>query len=536
METDAYQLSYRIGQIVGVILLLGLLVFFILSLVKVCTAPQGKKAGWVVGLVISTVLLSGIMLASIFKSSGSRIGNSVAEDSFKNIPASDGSFQLKVPSSWKLLPEIPVEANLKAGNLVAEQYCVVEMEPKALLEKTLEEVDTIVFENSADKLTKNITGGAPKKLVINGLPAIQRKCDATVKGLKVTYVRATLESKTKFFYINTWTMASRAPLNVPVLDQVIRSFTAKEGPPVPETEVEMVAAKDVEPRLIKILAEQLGKTPAEVKPETTLKELGSDDLDQVELVMAMEEEFDLSVPDEEAEKFLKVSDLIEYAKANAKVPANLPEVPATLPKEALLHPRFFGGKGTEFDAGSAFVGETEPGKLLLLTAQHLFSPAGGLEKDVLWSQMDKEYPKAEGIMDDGKEVGAAGSEVVLLPSAHGMDENSAAFDLAAYKLGTEPKAAALKFSKKNPKVGDVVYMDSRYIGWAAAEVVSVKKTKLVYRYYLPNLELRGTSGAPVVNADGEVVAMNLGGWKAKSTFGIGNGVEGMRSLLLKAKQ
>jgi acyl carrier protein len=381
-----------------------------------------------------------------------------------------------------------------------------------------------------------ITGGEPKETVINGLPAIERKFEATMTGTKVTNLRATLEGKLNFYYISTWTLASRATANIPVLERAIRSFTTKEGPPEPEVEVEMVPAKDVEPRLITILAEQLGKAPASIKPETTLKELGADDLDQVELVMAVEEAFNQTIPDDQAEKFLKVSELIDYVKANAKIPANLPEIPANLPKQSLLHPRFFGGKGTEFDAGSAFVGEVNAGETLLLTAQHLFSPAGGLEKDVLWSQMDKEYPKAEGMLSGGKEVGATGGAVILLPSAHGMDDNSAAFDLAAYQLADAPKADVLKLAKKSPKVGDIVYMNSRYIGWTAAAVVSVEKSRVIYRYFLPSLELRGTSGAPVVNAEGEVVAMNLGGWTEKSTFGIGNGVEGIRSLLAKAKK
>ena len=536
MENDAYQMGYKLGQNIGWIVGLGLVVLFIVSLVKVCTVPHGKKAGWVVGLVVSVVLLCGIMLISMFKNIGSRSGEWSSETTYKNVSSADGSFQLNVPGSWKLLPEIPLEANLKLGNPAAEQYCVVEVQPKALIEKPLKEIDALVFQKTTEEAKSKITGGEPKETVIDGLPAIERNFGATLKGIKVNYVRATLEGKLNFYFVSTWTLSSRAALNTPVLERALRSFTTKDGPPEPEVEVEMVPAKNVEPRLITILAEQLGKTPADIKPETTLKELGADDLDQVELVMAVEEEFNLTIPDAQAEKFLKVSDLVDYAKANAKTPANLPEIPANLPKKSLLNPRFFGGKGMEFDAGSAFVGEVNPGETLLLTAQHLFSPAGGLEKDVLWSQMDKEYPKAEGLLSGGKEVGASGSAVVLLPSAHGMDDNSVAFDLAAYKLADAPKADVLKLAKKTPKVGDLVYMNSSYIGWTAATVITVEKSRVIYRYFLPSLELRGTSGAPVVNAEGEVVAMNLGGWKGKSTFGIGNGVEGMRSLLAKAKK
>lgn len=536
METDAYQLGYKFGQSFVWILGLGLLALFILSLVKVCTAPRGRKGGWVVGLVISVLLLGGIGVVMALKVIGATqiaLGNT--DGPWTSIKSADKEFQLEVPASWKPLPEIPMEAKLKIGNLVAEQYCVVVSEPKALIEKPLDEVDALVYKETTEK-TKT-SGGEPKKTVINGLPAIERTFETTINRIKITYLRATLESKTNYHYISTWTLTPRAAKNLPVLERVVRSFAAKEGPPTAESkvEVEMVPVKNAELRVRTILAEQLEKPVEDIKPETALKDLGGDDLDLVELVMTLEEGFGLTIPEEQAEKFKMVSDVIAHVKANAKVPANLPEIPPGLAKQALMAPRFFGGKGAEFDAGTAFVAEASPGQPLLLTAQHLFGPDGGLEKPVLWSRMDKEYPKAEGVLIGSKDVGASGSSVLLLPGAHGMDDNSAEFDLAAYKLDGAPKADVLKLAKKDARVGDIVYMNSHSIGWTPAEVVSVEKTKLVYRYFLPG-NLQGTSGAPVVNAEGEVVAMNLGGWTEKSTFGIGNRVESIRKLLSEAKK
>ncbi|PWT71683.1 MAG: acyl carrier protein, partial [Proteobacteria bacterium] len=63
----------------------------------------------------------------------------------------------------------------------------------------------------------------------------------------------------------------------------------------------------VEQRVKKIVAEQLGVNEAEVKPESTfVDDLGADSLDTVELVMALEEEFECEIPDEEAEKITSV--------------------------------------------------------------------------------------------------------------------------------------------------------------------------------------------------------------------------------------
>ncbi|UCH12613.1 MAG: acyl carrier protein [Candidatus Omnitrophota bacterium] len=62
-----------------------------------------------------------------------------------------------------------------------------------------------------------------------------------------------------------------------------------------------------------IIAEQLGVKPEEVTPEASfIDDLGADSLDTVELVMALEEEFGIEIPDEDAEKMTKVADAIKY--------------------------------------------------------------------------------------------------------------------------------------------------------------------------------------------------------------------------------
>jgi acyl carrier protein len=66
-----------------------------------------------------------------------------------------------------------------------------------------------------------------------------------------------------------------------------------------------------------IVKEQLGVGDAEIKPEASfVDDLGADSLDLVELVMAMEEEFGMEIPDEDAEKLRTVGDAIAYAEKN----------------------------------------------------------------------------------------------------------------------------------------------------------------------------------------------------------------------------
>ncbi|MCH8500320.1 MULTISPECIES: acyl carrier protein [Aliidiomarina] len=69
----------------------------------------------------------------------------------------------------------------------------------------------------------------------------------------------------------------------------------------------------IEERVKKIIIEQLGVKEEEVKPEASFEnDLGADSLDTVELVMALEEEFETEIPDEEAEKIRTVQAAIDY--------------------------------------------------------------------------------------------------------------------------------------------------------------------------------------------------------------------------------
>ncbi len=75
----------------------------------------------------------------------------------------------------------------------------------------------------------------------------------------------------------------------------------------------------VEKKVKEIVAEQLGKDVNEVTTNASfIDDLGADSLDIVELVMKMEEEFGIEIPDEEAEKIKTVNDVVEYIKTHTK--------------------------------------------------------------------------------------------------------------------------------------------------------------------------------------------------------------------------
>ena len=74
----------------------------------------------------------------------------------------------------------------------------------------------------------------------------------------------------------------------------------------------------IEDRVKKIVSDQLGNSLDEIQGDSSfVDDLGADSLDTVELVMALEEEFDLEIADEDAEKISTVNDAVEYINSNS---------------------------------------------------------------------------------------------------------------------------------------------------------------------------------------------------------------------------
>ena len=76
---------------------------------------------------------------------------------------------------------------------------------------------------------------------------------------------------------------------------------------------------DIQNRVKAIIVDKLGVDESEVKPEATFtNDLGADSLDTVELIMELVKEFNITIPDDQAEKIATVGDAIAYVEANAQ--------------------------------------------------------------------------------------------------------------------------------------------------------------------------------------------------------------------------
>jgi acyl carrier protein len=77
-------------------------------------------------------------------------------------------------------------------------------------------------------------------------------------------------------------------------------------------------AADCGPQIRKLIAEHLGIEPAKVRNRSTFEQLGADDLDRVEIVMMLEEKFDLEIPDDAAEDFTSVESTVVYVNTKSR--------------------------------------------------------------------------------------------------------------------------------------------------------------------------------------------------------------------------
>ncbi len=79
----------------------------------------------------------------------------------------------------------------------------------------------------------------------------------------------------------------------------------------------MPSTQEIEEKVIAIVCEQMGASKDKVTTSTSfIQDLGADSLDTVELVMEFEDEFDLNIPDDDAEKIQTVGDAVKYIKEN----------------------------------------------------------------------------------------------------------------------------------------------------------------------------------------------------------------------------
>jgi hypothetical protein len=235
---------------------------------------------------------------------------------------------------------------------------------------------------------------------------------------------------------------------------------------------------------------------------------------------------------------LKLLAIFTFAAAAVGAPTE--EAPAP-PANVVFKPTFMSGKDS-FSGGTAFLC-TVPGVegTFLLTAQHLFGPACGLQRELTWQEVPRTFIAVTGLSITGPTNFITSTRPATIPGAHALSDSGYDKDLAAYRVQPDEKLTPLRLAAERPKVGEVVFLLARQRGKETLDLLRavVRKssdTELEYTFDANGIKLAGTSGAPVLNMAGAVVALNIGGGEERGKqWGMGNPCNSIAKLLKSAR-
>ena len=242
--------------------------------------------------------------------------------------------------------------------------------------------------------------------------------------------------------------------------------------------------------------------------------------------------------------------LCAFAGATAAAPASAPTAAPTS-TDAIFKPMFTTPQGP-LNAGTAFVARLDHcDEPVLLTAIHLFGPGGGLPQPMTSDDVRHGVSQAE-LTGFGRNAKHMLFEVASLTPENATpcctsDRMVGVGDVAAFTAPDRLKAIALPLAPDIAIAGDRVTLLAPLAGGTDAGlrhdavVIGMHDGFLLYKFDDPTIQLRATSGAPVVDAAGRVVAINLtGGHLSKddpaATIGGGNPVTAWRGAVEAACQ
>lgn len=324
--TSAFEAGEAFGRMffVGILILafLGGGVFFIVALVK---AFKSKTRGWVIAAVISGLvaflgLVGSIGLAVQGISKGVLAMRAEAAKK-KRVIAKDGGYEIEVPGDWKEMPELNEAAGIIAGHTFRGQYVLIIRNLKTDFVGDLADFD----DQSTNLLAENLTdSGISGREVRNvgSYPGRYSRITGITDNMSLVYHSASVETDHAFYQLLAWTLPSREVVAMPVFQEIFDSFHVDEAAAVTDNDNQpevKPAADNAREKINAIIGEQLDIPLSRIKPgDRFIEDLGADSLDAVELIMAVEEEFDITIDDQTAESLKTVDDFVRLIEGGAQ--------------------------------------------------------------------------------------------------------------------------------------------------------------------------------------------------------------------------
>jgi acyl carrier protein len=322
-----------------------LVVVAAMIVVPIVLAVRKKSVLWTVIAVLSPIFLFGIITAGAYQGYKALLpGLKKKLAAPKPVSTPDGKFTLMAPGDWTPQPRLLVRKDISfgIGNLRREQYLTLVAESReefgGSLAQYMETVSDMVAKAGA------VPADTPAQPIDAGpLHGLQQRLSRQLDKNSVSYLLTVYETKSHFCQLLQWTLTDRADETFPVFQDVALSFRAMEGPPdqpapdfvaPPEPTADAAAATlvpgpDLPVAVRRLVAELLGADPEKLTPASRLKEdLGADELDSVELIMALEEASGRTISDEEASAALTIGDLTALIERKLAAP---PAAPAEAP-------------------------------------------------------------------------------------------------------------------------------------------------------------------------------------------------------------
>ncbi len=210
--------------------------------------------------------------------------------------------------------------------------------------------------------------------------------------------------------------------------------------------------------------------------------------------------------------------------------------------EPVCRPTFIHKNGSSHSAGTAFKVRMRDGRALLITANHLFGPDGGLKKAILPKNLPKEITAVHCLaFDDKGEIFKSKNALYLhkVTTINAPIRLNETVDIAAFRIPATDKTPSLIIADIPPKNGDTVYLLAQVLGSNQyvhkAVVLNAESGSLMnFLYDVPTMNLNATSGAPIVNDQGEVVGVNWGGYSGDNKLiGISMNLKTIQQVLGK---